>query len=183
MDFSWRSAAIGRPVGSRDPEDLELYSIVCCIACAISRLLRSEDTALAMAPILRILVVDDHEIVRRSVCALLSGQSDFEVVCDAADGLQAVKEAERLQPNVVVLDITMPVMGGLEAALRIREVAPSAEIVFLSQYDSLETVKEAFRHGGRGYVVKSDAFEDLIPAVRAASKKKRYVNARFALGA
>ena len=154
MDFSWRSAAIGRSVGSRDPEDLELYSIVgsvlklgdypivCCIACAISRLLRSEDTALAMAPILRILVVDDHEIVRRSVCALLSGQSDFEVVCDAADGLQAVKEAERLQPNVVVLDITMPVMGGLEAALRIREVAPSAEIVFLSQYDSLETLKD-----------------------------------------
>jgi DNA-binding NarL/FixJ family response regulator len=136
-----------------------------------------------MAPVLRILVVDDHEIVRRSICALLSGQPDFEVICDAADGLQGVKEAERLQPNVVVLDITMPGMNGLEAAPRIRKVAPSAEIVFLSQHDSLETLKEAFRHGGRGYVVKSDAFKDLIPAVRAASKKKRYANARFAAGA
>jgi DNA-binding NarL/FixJ family response regulator len=105
------------------------------------------------------------------------------VVCDAADGLQAVREAERLQPNVVVLDITMPEMNGLEAALHIRKVAPSTEIVFLSQPDSLETLKQAFRHGGRGYVVKPDAYKDLIPAVRAASKKKRYVNARFAAGA
>ncbi len=136
-----------------------------------------------MAPVVRILVVDDHEVVRRSICALLSGQPDFEVVCDAADGLQAVREAERLQPNVVVLDITMPGMGGLEAAPRIQEVVPSAEIVFLSQHDSLQTVKEAFRRGGRGYVVKSDAFRDLIPAVRAASKKTRYLNARFAAGA
>jgi DNA-binding NarL/FixJ family response regulator len=136
-----------------------------------------------MAPVLRILVVDDHEVVRRSICTLLSGQPDFEVVCDAADGLQAVKEAERLQPNIVVLDITMPGINGLEAVPRIRKVAPSAEIVFLSQHDSLETLKEAFRHGGRGYVVKSDAYKDLIPAVRAASKKKRYANARFAAGA
>jgi len=89
-----------------------------------------------MAPVLRILVLDDHEIVRRSICVLLSEQPDFEVICDAADGLQPVKEAERLQPDVVVLDITMPGMGGLEAAPRIREVAPSAEIVFLSQHDS-----------------------------------------------
>jgi two-component system, NarL family, response regulator NreC len=132
--------------------------------------------------LLRILVVDDHEIVRRSICALLSGQPDFEVVCDAADGVQAVKEAERLQPDVVVLDITMPGMGGLEAAPLIRKVAPSAEIVFLSQYDSLQTIQEAFRRGARGYVVKSDAYQDLIPAIRAARKKQRFVNARLATG-
>jgi DNA-binding NarL/FixJ family response regulator len=123
-----------------------------------------------MGSLLRILVVDDHEIVRRSICALLSREPDFEVICDAADGLQAVREAERLQPNVVVLDITMPGMDGLEAARHIRKVAPSTEIVFLSQHNSLESVKQAFRHGGRGYVVKTDAFKELIPAVRAASR-------------
>ena len=133
-----------------------------------------------MGPILRILVVDDHDIVRLSICTLLSGQPDFEVICDAADGLQAVREAERLQPDVVVLDITMPKMDGFEAAGRIREVAPSAEIVFLSQHDSLDIIKEAFRHGARGYVVKSAAPKELITAVRTVSKKKRYVNARFA---
>jgi len=136
-----------------------------------------------MGSILRILVVDDHEIVRRGICALLSREPDFVVVCDAADGLQAVREAERLQPNIVVLDITMPRMNGLEAATRIREVAPSAEIVFLSQHDSLEIIKEAFRRGGRGYVVKSAASKELVTAVRSVSKKKRYVNARFAVGA
>jgi DNA-binding NarL/FixJ family response regulator len=104
-----------------------------------------------MGSILRILVADDHEIVRRGICALLSREPDFAVVCDAADGLQAVREAERLQPNIV-LDITMPRMIGLEAATRFREVAPSAEIVFLSQHGSLEAVRQAFRHGGRGYV-------------------------------
>jgi DNA-binding NarL/FixJ family response regulator len=133
-----------------------------------------------MGPVLRILVVDDHDILRRSICTLLSGQPDFQVVCDAADGLQAVREAERLQPDVVVLDITMPKMGGFEAAVRIREVAPSAEIVFLSQHDSLDIIKEAFRHGARGYVVKSAASKELVAAVRTVSKKKRYVNARFA---
>jgi DNA-binding NarL/FixJ family response regulator len=136
-----------------------------------------------MGSILRILVVDDHEIVRRGICALLSREPDFAVVCDAADGLQAVREAERLQPNIVVLDITMPRMNGLEAATRIREVAPSAEIVFLSQHDSLEIIKEAFRRGGRGYVVKSAASKELVTAVRSVSKKKRYLNARFAVGA
>jgi DNA-binding NarL/FixJ family response regulator len=140
----------------------------------------SAQTSFGMGPVLRILVVDDHDIVRRSICTLLSGQPDFQVVCDAADGLQAVREAERLQPDVVVLDITMPKMGGFEAAVRIREVAPSAEIVFLSQHDSLDMIKEAFRHGARGYVVKSAASKELVTAVRTVSKKKRYVNAKFA---
>ena len=132
-----------------------------------------------MGPILRILVVDDHDSVRRGICALFRTQPYFEVVCEAADGIEAVTKAEKLQPDVIVLDITMPRMGGFEAARRIGKVAPSAEIVFLSQHDSVESVRQGLRYG-RAYVVKSDAAEELIAAVRAVSEKKHYVNARFA---
>ena len=109
-----------------------------------------------------------------------SGQPDFEVMYDASDGLQAVQAAGRLQPNVVVLDITMPGMDGFEAADRIREVAPSAEILFLSQHGSLQAVREALRHGGRRYVVKSTGSKELIAAVRTVSRKERYASPRFA---
>ena len=101
---------------------------------------------------LRILVVDDHPIVRRNVCSLLRAESDFDVVCDVADGLQAVDKAAEIQPDVVVLDITMPHLDGFEAARRIRRVAPSAEILFLSQLGTTETIRQAFSCGARGYV-------------------------------
>ena len=100
---------------------------------------------------LRILVVDDHPVVRAQICALLHAESDFSVVCDVADGNQAVTKASELRPDIVVLDITMPEMDGFEAARCIRKVSPSTEILFLSQHDSLETIRQAFRSGGRGY--------------------------------
>jgi len=132
-----------------------------------------------MRPRLRILIVDDHPIVRRNLCSLLGAESDFDVVCDVADGLQAVAKAAELQPDVVVLDITMPNLDGFGAARRIRRVAPGAEILFLSQLDTTETIRQAFSSGGRGYVVKSDAAKELVEAVRAVSEKRRYLNARF----
>ena len=129
---------------------------------------------------IRVLVADDHDTVRRGICALLRSDPDIEVICDVADGFQAVRKAKEVLPDVIVFDITVLRMDGLKAARRIRKVALLTEIVFLSQHDSLESVRQALRAGGRGYVVKADAAKELITAVRAVSKRKRYVNARFA---
>jgi DNA-binding NarL/FixJ family response regulator len=128
---------------------------------------------------LRILVVDDHEIVRKGICALLREEPRFELVCEAGDGLQAVTAAKELQPDIVVLDINMPGMGGLEAAGYIKKVCPKSEIVFLSQHSSAEVVRQAFRSGGRAYVAKDAIVAELITAIRMASEKKDYVNPKL----
>jgi DNA-binding NarL/FixJ family response regulator len=125
---------------------------------------------------LRILVVDDHEIFRKQVCALLESQPGFEVICEAGDGLEAVRHAQKLQPDIVILDITMPVLGGIEAAVRIRRVAPKSQIVFLSQYDSEAVARTALATGTLAYVTKSSAAADLIPAVQAVSDGKKFVS-------
>jgi DNA-binding NarL/FixJ family response regulator len=125
---------------------------------------------------LRILVVDDHEIFRKQVYALLGAQPGFEVVGEAGDGLEAVRRAEDLQPDIVVLDVTMPVLGGIEAGVRIRQVAPKSQIVFLSQYDSEAIAHAALATGALAYVTKSSAATDLIPAVQAVSDGKKFLS-------
>jgi DNA-binding NarL/FixJ family response regulator len=127
----------------------------------------------------RILVADDHEIVRRGVCALLARESDLNVVCETADGIQAVAKAKEHQPDLIVLDISMPGMDGFEAARQIRRISPASEVVFLSQHDSLEVVRQAFLAGARGYVVKSDIAQELLTALRDAMQKKHYLNRRL----
>ena len=134
-----------------------------------------------MSEVAHILVVDDHPVARKTICALLRTEPDFDVICDATNGAQATAQAKHFKPDVVVLDINMPGMNGLEAARQIKKAAPSAEILFLSQHAELETIRQAFRVGGRGYVVKSDAGRELISAVHAVLAKNRYLNERFAV--
>src|SRR5258706_14550314 len=111
---------------------------------------------------LRILVVDDHEMFREQVCALLRTQPGFEVICEAANGLEAVSRAAELQPDVVVLDISMPSLGGIEAAGRIHRVAPKSQIVFLILHIS-ETIAQTFLVVGvLAYMTMSAASLDLI---------------------
>jgi DNA-binding NarL/FixJ family response regulator len=129
--------------------------------------------------VIRILVVDDHEVVRRAVCSLLASDPIVNVISQTADGEQAVLKAEELKPDLVLLDIGLPGISGIEAAKRIRSVSPASRIIFLSQHDSLHVVEDAVRVGGHGYVAKMDAASDLLTAVRAVGEGKRFVSQRI----
>ena len=130
-------------------------------------------------PSVRVLVVDDHEIVRQAVCKLLSSEPTLHVICQTADGEEAVRKAHELQPDLILLDITLPGISGIEAARQIRKVAPESQIIFLSQHDSLYMVKTALQTGGHGYVTKQDAAFDLMKAIRAVRDGNRFVSKRI----
>jgi DNA-binding NarL/FixJ family response regulator len=126
---------------------------------------------------LRILLVDDHELVRRGVRYLLESEPGWEVCGEAATGREAVEMAQRLSPDVVVLDLSMPSMNGIEAARRIRQVAPHCEVLILTVHESEDMVRDALAAGARGYILKSDAGSDLVNAVRALSRRKTFFTA------
>jgi DNA-binding NarL/FixJ family response regulator len=128
-----------------------------------------------MDPI-RVLLVDDHEIARRSIRSVLSNSSNLDVICETADGENAIKKAEELHPTVILLDITLPGISGIQAARRIRAVSPDTRIIFLSQHDSIQTAKDALSVGAHGYVVKSDAGRDLLAAIEAVHQGRTFVS-------
>jgi DNA-binding NarL/FixJ family response regulator len=116
-------------------------------------------------PKLRLLVVDDHAVVRSVVCTLLSQEPALDVICQAASGEDAVRKAAELQPDLIVLDIGLPGISGIEAARQILQTSPTSKIIFLSQHDSIHMAREALRVGGRGYVSKIDASTELLTAI------------------
>jgi DNA-binding NarL/FixJ family response regulator len=127
----------------------------------------------------RILVVDDYEPWRHFVSAKLKIQPKLQVIGEAVDGLEAVQKAEELQPDLIVLDIGLPTLNGIEAARQIRKVAPECKILFVSQESSDDVVRQAFNSGALGYVVKGHAGSELLPAVEAVLQGKRFVSASF----
>lgn len=129
---------------------------------------------------IRVLVVDDHESWRRFALRMIQGLPNSEVVGEASDGLQAIRLAQQLQPDLIVLDIGLPRLNGIEAAGQIRQLCPSTKILFMTENRSAEIAKEALCTGGLGYVVKSAAANELFPALRAALHSKRFVSACLA---
>lgn len=113
------------------------------------------------------LVVDDYEPFRRFVCSTLQKLAEVQVIGEASDGLQAVQQAQQLQPDLIVLDIGLPRLNGIEATRRIRTLSPSSKVLLLTENRSSDIVEEAIRAGGSGYVVKSDAAHELLPAIEA----------------
>jgi DNA-binding NarL/FixJ family response regulator len=125
------------------------------------------------------LIVDDSQAWRRAVCLFLQQQLNLVVICESADGLEAVQKSKELQPDLVLLDISLPNLNGLEAARQIRKVASGSRILFLSSYDYPELLCEALRIGALGFVVKSDVASDLLPAVTAVMRDEQFFSSRL----
>jgi DNA-binding NarL/FixJ family response regulator len=121
----------------------------------------------------RILIVDDHHELRRAIRNLLECQRGFVVCGEAKDGVEAIQKSDELRPDVVVLNIVMPVMNGFEAARKIREVSPESRVVILSSYTDTQLLKEAHMVGAICYVPKSDAERELIEAVNTAAEGRQ----------
>ena len=131
-------------------------------------------------PSVRILLVDDFHPYRAFTASTLSKQPGFQIVGEAADGLEAVQKAEELQPDLVVLDIAIPKLNGIETARKIRTVSPESRILFLTGNDYPQIAREAMDAGQGGYVIKLDAATELLDAVDAVLLGKQYVSKRLA---
>jgi CheY-like chemotaxis protein len=125
---------------------------------------------------IKILVVDDSEVVRQSIRQALQQIGEFQDVAEAADGLEAVRQARELQPDVILLDIGLPGINGIEASRRIRKVSPTSKIIFLSQESDIEVVKETLRLGAQGYLVKFCAAGELFPAIDAVLQGRQFIS-------
>ena len=127
----------------------------------------------------RVVVVEDHEQFRRLICSTLGKVPELQIVAEVSDGLAAVQKAEELQPDLILLDIGLPSLNGIEAARRIRKLSPQSKILFVSQESSADMVREALGTGALGYVVKPDAGSELLKAVGAVLRGEQFVGKRF----
>jgi DNA-binding NarL/FixJ family response regulator len=131
--------------------------------------------SLSQPSVIRVLIVEDFQPFRQFVCSTLEPRPDLQVIGEAIDGREAVQKALELKPDLILLDIGLPTMNGIEAARRIRTLIPESKIIFLSQESSAEVVEEALSTGAQGYVVKAKAGGQLLAAVDAAMCGKQSV--------
>src|SRR5665213_864537 len=118
---------------------------------------------------MQILIADDRELIRKQVSLILTSRPNLNVCAEAGDGREAVQKTQELNPDLVILDITMPVMNGLDAARKIRTFAPTTPILILTVHKSRQLMEEAQKIGVQGYVTKADASHTLLPAIDAVS--------------
>jgi DNA-binding NarL/FixJ family response regulator len=130
-------------------------------------------------PSVRVLVADDFAPWRKLLHSILQEKPELKVVCEVSDGLEAVKKARELQPDLILLDIGLPSLSGIEAARQIRTIAPKAKILFVSENYSMDIARSTLSAGGCGYVIKSDAGSELLAAVEAVFLGRQFVSARL----
>ena len=130
--------------------------------------------------VLRILIADDHEVARKGIRSLLESHPEWEVCAEASDGREAVECASRLEPDIILLDIGMPNLNGLDAARQILATTPDARILILTVHDSEQVVREVLAVGARGFLLKSDAGRDLLAAVEALQRRRTFFTSSVA---
>jgi len=124
-------------------------------------------------------VVDDFEPWRNFVCSTLQSEPGLQVIGEVSDGSEAVQKAEELKPDLVLLDIGLPTLNGIEAAKRIHQIVPEARILFLTQNNDLDVLRTAMTNGARGYILKMDAEGELIRAIVAVMRGEKFVSRRL----
>jgi DNA-binding NarL/FixJ family response regulator len=130
--------------------------------------------------VLRILIADDHEVARKGIRSILESHAEWEVCGEARDGREAVECAGRLKPDVLLLDVGMPNLNGLDAARQILATTPEARILILTVHDSEQVVREVLAAGARGFLLKSDAGRDLVAAVEALQHRRTFFTSSVA---
>jgi DNA-binding NarL/FixJ family response regulator len=126
-------------------------------------------------PKIRVLIADDHALVREGISAFLKCTEDIEVVAEASDGLEAIEKALKFRPDIILMDISMPKLGGLEATVEIRKADPSIKIMVLTQYDDKEYISRFLKAGVSGYLLKRAVGSDLVSAIRAVKSGETYL--------
>ena len=129
---------------------------------------------------LHILVADDHPIVRAGLRALIESRAGWQVCAEAGNGREAVEKGGKLKPEVAVLDISMPVLNGVEATRQLRKVSPETEVLILTMHDSEQLVQQVLEAGARGYIVKDDADRVLLEAIQSVRRHRPYFSTRVA---
>lgn len=129
-----------------------------------------------MKPAIRILLADDHAVLRSGLRLLLTGTNEFEIAGEASSGTETLSLAEQLQPDLILLDLSMPALGGLDVLPTLRKLAPSACILVLTMHDDPQYLRQALKHGASGYVLKKAADAELISAIRAVLRGEVYVH-------
>ena len=129
--------------------------------------------------LIRVLVVEDFEPWRNFVCSTLQSEPGLQVIGEVSDGSEAVQKAEELKPDLVLLDIGLPTLNGIEAAKRIHQIVPEARILFLTQNNDLDVLRTAMTNGARGYILKMDAEGELIRAIVAVMRGEKFVSRRL----
>jgi DNA-binding NarL/FixJ family response regulator len=130
-------------------------------------------------PSVRVLVADDFAPWRKLLHSILQERPELKVICEVSDGLEAVKKARELQPDLILLDIGLPTLSGIEAARQIHSIAPKAKILFVSENYSIDIARSTLSAGGSGYVIKSDAGSELLAAIEAVLLGRQFVSARL----
>jgi DNA-binding NarL/FixJ family response regulator len=124
----------------------------------------------------KVIVVDDHAVIRRGVQGILSAFPEWELCGEAENGQEGIRLAEALKPEIIIMDVSMPVLNGLEATRIIHNILPDTKILLLTLHSSTELVRSAFRAGARGYVLKSDAENELVRALNVVAGDGTYVS-------
>lgn len=129
---------------------------------------------------IKIVLADDHKILREGICSLVKGYPDMEVIGEAADGRTVLKLVKDLSPDIVIMDITMPDLNGIDATRRITAEHPNVKVIALSMHYDKQFVSEIFRAGASGYLLKDCAFDELEHAIRIVIENKTYINPQIA---